>query len=214
MLARNLGPAELLEYDRRFLKGVVLEEGSLTAHVTIVARAMGVPVLGRVRDLRTTIADGDELLLDGGDGSRCSSGRRRRCSSRSPRRARSRRKRQAEYRQVARPAGGDARRRAITLMMNAGLRGDAAALDATNADGIGLFRTEFQFLVSATLPRRERQTALYKTVLDAAGDRPVVFRTVDIGGDKAVPYMRDGDHATRTRRWAGARCASRSAAPG
>ena len=79
-------------------------------------------------------------------------------------------------------------------MMNAGLKDDAAALDVTNADGIGLFRTEFQFLVSATLPRRERQTALYKAVLNAAGERPVVFRTVDIGGDKAVPYMRDGDH--------------------
>src|SRR3546814_11413380 len=63
-LARNLGPAELLEYDRRRLKGVVLEEGSLTAHVTIVARAMGVPVLGRVRDLRMAVSDGDELLLD------------------------------------------------------------------------------------------------------------------------------------------------------
>jgi phosphotransferase system enzyme I (PtsP) len=82
----------------------------------------------------------------------------------------------------------------VTLMMNAGLQGDIAALDTTNADGIGLFRTEFQFLVSATLPRRERQTALYKAVLDGAGGRPVVFRTVDIGGDKAVPYMRDASH--------------------
>src|SRR3546814_15165022 len=64
LLARNLGPAELLEYDRRRLKGVVLEEGSLTAHVTIVARAMGVPVLGRVRDLRMAVSDGDEMLHD------------------------------------------------------------------------------------------------------------------------------------------------------
>src|SRR3546814_18131607 len=64
LLARNLGSAELPEYDRRRLKGVVLEEGSLTAHVTIVARAMGVPVLGRVRDLRMAVSDGDDLLLD------------------------------------------------------------------------------------------------------------------------------------------------------
>jgi phosphotransferase system enzyme I (PtsP) len=78
----------------------------------------------------------------------------------------------------------------ITVMVNAGLRDDAAALDLTGADGIGLFRTEFQFLVSATLPRRERQQRLYRDVLDAARDRPVVFRTVDIGGDKALPYMR------------------------
>ena len=59
------------------------------------------------------------------------------------------------------------------------------------ADGIGLFRTEFQFLVSATLPGRESQQRLYKSVLDAAGDKPVVFRTVDIGGDKALPYLTD-----------------------
>jgi phosphotransferase system enzyme I (PtsP) len=81
----------------------------------------------------------------------------------------------------------------IELMVNAGLREDAATLDATGADGIGLFRTEFQFLVSATLPQRERQQRLYQDVLDAAGDRPVIFRTVDIGGDKALPYMRTGD---------------------
>src|ERR1700712_323960 len=67
LIARNLGPAELLEYDRRRLKGVVLEEGSLTAHVTIVARAMGVPVLGRVKGVRRQIAEGDLLLLDAGE---------------------------------------------------------------------------------------------------------------------------------------------------
>src|SRR3546814_2471738 len=75
-------------------------------------------------------------------------------------------------------------------MVNAGLRDDVAALDVSGADGIGLFRTEFQILVSVTLPQRERQQRLYKEVLDAAGERPVIFRTVDIGGDKALPYMR------------------------
>ena len=81
----------------------------------------------------------------------------------------------------------------IELMVNAGLRDDVAALDVTGADGIGLFRTEFQFLVSATLPQRERQQRLYKDVLDAAGNKPVIFRTVDIGGDKALPYLRKSD---------------------
>ena len=81
----------------------------------------------------------------------------------------------------------------VTLMINAGLRDDIAALDATGADGIGLFRTEFQFLVSATMPQRERQLRLYRDVIEAAGKKPVVFRTVDIGGDKALPYMRQDD---------------------
>jgi len=193
VLARNLGPAELLEYDRRFLKGVVLEEGSLTAHVTIVARAMGVPVVGRVRDLRTTIADGDELLLDGAAGAvlvRPSAAMLTSFAATSKAKAR----RQAEYAKLRDMPAETRDGTRVMLLMNAGLAGDAAALDTTNADGIGLFRTEFQFPVSATLPRRERQTALYRSVLDAAGDRPVTFRTVDIGGDKAVPYMRLRDH--------------------
>jgi phosphotransferase system enzyme I (PtsP) len=98
-------------------------------------------------------------------------------------------KRRAEFAAMRElpPITADGKR--IQLMVNAGLRDDVAALDVTGADGIGLFRTEFQFLVSATLPRRERQQRLYRDVLDTAGDRPVIFRTVDIGGDKALPYM-------------------------
>jgi phosphotransferase system enzyme I (PtsP) len=190
LIARNLGPAELLEYDRRRLKGVLLEEGSLTAHVTIVARAMGVPVLGRVKDVRQHVVDGDLLLLDVGQASvvcrptlaieeafetRLAVGQKRRA--------------QFQALRDVPPVSQDGHR--ITLMMNAGLRDDVAALDPTGADGIGLFRTEFQFLVSATMPQRERQQRLYKDVLDAAGDKPVIFRTVDIGGDKALPYLRD-----------------------
>ncbi|WP_374942045.1 phosphoenolpyruvate--protein phosphotransferase [Sphingomonas sp.] len=188
LIARNLGPAELLEYDKRRLKGVVLGEGSLTAHVTIVARAMGVPVLGRVAGLRRTIAEGDLLLLDSTESNvfvRPSAAMEEAFESKLA----VRQKRKAAYARLrdVPPVTKDGER--ITLMVNAGLRDDAAALDLTGADGIGLFRTEFQFLVSSSLPQRERQQRLYKEVLDAAGDRPVVFRTVDIGGDKALPYL-------------------------
>ena len=192
LIARNLGPAELLEYDKRRLKGVILEEGSLTAHVTIVARAMGVPVLGRVRDIRRQIAEGDLLLLDVTESTvfvRPSAAMEESFEGRLV----VRQKRRAAYaalRDVP-PVTKDGHR--MTLMVNAGLRDDVAALDVMGADGIGLFRTEFQFLVSATLPQRERQQRLYKEVLDAAGDKPVVFRTVDIGGDKALPYLKEGD---------------------
>jgi len=188
LIARNLGPAELLEYDRRRLKGVILEEGSLTAHVTIVARAMGVPVLGRVKDVRRLVAEGDRLLLDVTEDSLVVR----------PTHAmeevfeakllitQKRRAVFASMRNLA-PETRDGHR--VTVMVNAGLRDDVAALDLTGADGIGLFRTEFQFLVSATLPQREGQKRLYRDVLEAAGDRPVIFRTVDIGGDKALPYL-------------------------
>jgi phosphotransferase system enzyme I (PtsP) len=189
LIARNLGPAELLEYDRRRLKGVILEEGSLTAHVTIVARAMGVPVLGRVRDVRRMIADGDALLLDGTEGNvvvRASPAMEEAFDSKLV----IGQKRRAQFAALRDQPSVSLDGTRITLMVNAGLRDDAAALDITGADGIGLFRTEFQFLVSATLPMRQQQQRLYRDVLDAAGERPVVFRTVDIGGDKALPYMR------------------------
>ena len=209
LIARNLGPAELLEYDRRRLKGVVLEEGSLTAHVTIVARAMGVPVLGRVRTVRQNIADGDLLLLDvTGDGSvlvRPSTAMEEAFDAK----LLLRQKRRAVFAalKAEAPITKDGTR--LTLMVNAGLRDDVAALDVTGADGIGLFRTEFQFLVSATLPQRERQLRLYKDVLDAAGDKPVVFRTVDIGGDKALPYLNthDADEENPAMGWRALRLA-------
>ena len=195
LIARNLGPAELLEYDRRRLKGVILEEGSLTAHVTIVARAMGVPMIGRLRNVRQCIGEGDRILLDGTDAcvfvrptgpveeafkSKLVASKKRRAGY-------------AAMRDLP-PVTRDGRR--ITVMVNAGLRGDAEALGAVGADGIGLFRTEFQFLVSASLPSRETQQKLYTAVLDAAGKKPVIFRTVDIGGDKALPYVEIEDGET------------------
>ncbi|WP_076068124.1 phosphoenolpyruvate--protein phosphotransferase [Sphingomonas montana] len=188
LIARNLGPAELLEYDRRRLKGVVLDEGSLTAHVIIVARAMGVPVLGRVADIRTTISEGDELLLDAEEDEvivRPTAAMEEAFEGR----LLITQKRRAEFAAMRDLPAVTTDGRRIALMVNAGLADDVAALDVTGADGIGLFRTEFQFLVSATLPQRDRQQRLYKEVLDRAGDRPVIFRTVDIGGDKALPYM-------------------------
>ncbi|MEO6041932.1 MAG: phosphoenolpyruvate--protein phosphotransferase [Croceibacterium sp.] len=189
LIARNLGPAELLEYDKRRLKGVVLEEGSLTAHVVIVARAMGVPVLGRVRDARGLIREGDLLLLDGDAATLTIRPAPTVCENFETRVVRSREK-QAAYAQMrdVEPVTRDGQR--IQVMMNAGLRDDIPMLGLTGADGIGLFRTEFQFLVSAVLPARDRQMRLYCDVLDLAGDKPVIFRTVDIGGDKSLPYLR------------------------
>ncbi len=192
LIARNMGPAELLEYDRRRLKGVILEEGSLTAHVTIVARAMGIPIIGRMPRVRQHVREGDMILLDADANvvtvrpnalsiETFDTGLEQRAA---------RRAKYATLRDLE-PITLDGTR--VQLMINAGLRDDVGAIAQTGADGIGLFRTEFQFLVSATLPRREKQIRFYKEVLDAAAGKPVVFRTIDIGGDKALPYMKSDD---------------------
>jgi phosphotransferase system enzyme I (PtsP) len=191
LIARNLGPAELLEYDKRRLKAVVLEEGSLTAHMTIVARAMGVPVVGRIADVRHVVEEGDTVLVDGDNGSVIVRPSRPLATSFEQRMALSQKRRarvEAARSLPAETTDGIA----VSVMVNAGLAEDASSLDLTGADGIGLFRTEFQFLVSATLPGRDSQLRLYRKVLGAVRGKPVVFRTLDIGGDKALPYLVDG----------------------
>lgn len=189
LIARNLGPAELLEYDRRRLKGVILEEGSLTAHVTIVARAMSIPVLGRVSAVRHMVREGDEIVLDSDE--RIVHVRPTEATlSAFESKVNQRKKRQASFAALRDEPAITKDGVPICLMVNAGLRDEVSAVNHSGAEGIGLFRTEFQFLVSATLPRRERQMRLYRDVLDAAGDKPVIFRTVDIGGDKSLPYLR------------------------
>src|SRR4051812_24004775 len=144
LIARNLGPAELLEYDRRRLKAVLLEEGSLTAHMTIVARAMGVPVVGRIGDIRHVASEGDPILVDGDNGTVVVRPTRALTNAFETRMALSH-KRRAEYASLKSlpPVTADGER--LTLMVNAGLAEDAASLDLAGADGIGLFRTEFQF---------------------------------------------------------------------
>ncbi|WP_309661967.1 phosphoenolpyruvate--protein phosphotransferase [Sphingomonas sp.] len=190
LIARNLGPAELLEYDRRRLKAVLLEEGSLTAHMTIVARAMGVPVVGRLADIRHSVNDREVILVDGDNGSVIIRPNRQLTSGFDHRMALSQ-KRRAQFAAIRQLPASTRDGVPISVMVNAGLAEDAAALELTGGDGIGLFRTEFQFLVSATLPGRERQQRLYTKVLESAGDKPVTFRTLDIGGDKALPYLAD-----------------------
>jgi phosphotransferase system enzyme I (PtsP) len=193
LIARNLGPAELLEYDRRRLKGVILEEGSLTAHVTIVARAMNIPMLGRIRDVRRMIGEGDQVLLDGDEGIahiRPTAAIEKAFEGKLV----ARQKRRAQFAAFKSLPSVTLDGEKMTVGINAGLRDDVEALETTGADAIGLFRTEFQFLVSATLPRREAQQRLYKAVLDAAHGKLVVFRTLDIGGDKALPYLNPEEH--------------------
>jgi phosphotransferase system enzyme I (PtsP) len=158
--------------------------------MTIVARAIGVPVIGRLSDIRHSVEEGETILVDGDNGSIIIRPNRALASGFEHRMAFSQ-KRRAEFAAIRNLPAKTVDGVHVSVMVNAGLAEDAAALPMTGADGIGLFRTEFQFLVSATLPGRDRQLRLYSKVLEAAGNRPVVFRTVDIGGDKALPYLTD-----------------------
>src|SRR5580700_4211941 len=190
LVARSMGPAALLDYDRKRLRGLILEEGGPTSHVSIVARALGIAAVGEIANATGLVDSGDAVIVDGTSGS---------VHIRPPadvekafiERVRLRARRQEQYHALRNKACVTKDGQPITLMINAGLLVDLPHIADTGAAGIGLFRTELQFMVAAAFPRTSEQLALYRAVLDAAGKRPVTFRTLDIGGDKVLPYMRN-----------------------
>jgi phosphotransferase system enzyme I (PtsP) len=188
LIARNLGPADLLEYDRTRLKGLLLEEGSTASHASIVARALDIPCVGRLAGLRDKVSEGDIVIVDA---ETAEAYLRPRPDVVKALKARLdvRLQRRAEFARLRdRPAITQDGAK-IQLLMNAGLDVDLDMLSDAGAEGIGLFRTEFQFMVAEEMPRLTAQTALYSRVMDAAGGLPVTFRTLDLGGDKVLPYM-------------------------
>jgi phosphotransferase system enzyme I (PtsP) len=188
LIARNLGPADLLEYDRKRLKGLLLEEGSPASHAAIVAKALDIPCVGRLSGLRDKVSEGDPVIVDAETGEAFLRPRpdvvqalHTRLEVRAQRRAAF-----AALRDTPAFTKDGAK---VTLLMNAGLAVDLDILGETGAEGIGLFRTEFQFMVAEEMPRLDAQRALYARVLDVADGQPVTFRTLDLGGDKLLPYM-------------------------
>lgn len=187
IIARSIGPAQLLDFDREKLVGIALEEGSSTGHAAIVAKALNIPMAGRLEGALDRIEEGDRVIVDGEYGVlHVRPGRQvaRAYTDRIERLAQDRRTYEAERGQPAVSADG-AR---LHLHMNAGLLVELSRLDETGADGVGLFRTEFQFMISDTLPRLQAQIDLYQAVYAAVEGKPVVFRTLDLGGDKITPY--------------------------
>ncbi len=189
LVARTMGASELLDYDRGKLRGVVLEEGGLTSHVAIVARALGVAAIGEAASALSLTVPGDTAVLDAEQGVLHIRPTGDLIKSYSDK-VRLRARRQLQYARLRDREARTLDGQRIYLRMNAGLPFDIPHLADSGADGIGLYRTELQFMISATLPKLHQQMRTYREIMDAAGDKPVVFRTLDIGGDKVLPYIR------------------------
>lgn len=188
LVARNMGPASLLDYERANLRGLVLEDGGPTSHVAIIARALGIPAVGEVPNITDLVETGDAIIVDGGSGE---------VQLRPPpdvetaygEKARLRARRREQYHKLRDVPAVTKDGVEIGLHMNAGLLIDCQHAEEVGAQSIGLFRTELQFMVAPSFPRQSQQYALYRKVLDSVGDLPVTFRTLDIGSDKVLPYM-------------------------
>ncbi len=206
LMARTMGPADLLDYDRRKIRGLVLEEVAMGAHVTIVARALNIPLIGDLRGIVGAARDGQRIIVDADQGEVHLNPANDIVDAYSNR-ARLQARRLKRYARIKHlPAvtrdGVD-----VTLNMNAGLMVDVENLQDSGAENIGLFRTELQFMVAARMPRETEQLQVYKKVLDTVGDRDVVFRTLDIGGDKVLPYLRTRPEENPAMGWRAMRMA-------
>jgi phosphotransferase system, enzyme I, PtsP len=200
LVARSMSPAALLDYDRSRLRGLVLEEAGASSHIAIVARALSIPAVSDIANISEIVEHGDAIIVDGDAGE---------IYLRPPadveaayaEKARMRAKRQAQYRALRDTPTVSVDGVSIGLNMNAGLLVDMPHLAETGAKSIGLFRTELQFMLASRFPRPGAQQQLYRAILDAAGDREVTFRTLDIGGDKLLPYMKGFEEENPALGW-------------
>jgi len=206
LVARNMGPAELLEYDRTKVRGIVLEEAASISHVAIIARSLGLVAVGQAESIASMSENGDDIIVDGPAGTvhiRPTPEVEQAYIDK----VRITAKRRAHYLELKDKPSVTRDGVGVTLLHNSGLVADLPMLDDTGATGVGLFRTELQFMIASKLPRLQEQVELYAEAMRVAGDRPIVFRLLDIGGDKVIPYMRSAAEENPAMGWRSLRLA-------
>lgn len=200
LVATALGPAELLEYDATKLKGIIIEDGSPTSHVAIIARMLDIPMVGRVDRILNHVTKGDLAIVQGDQGlvyirpqedieaavDAEIAARQRHAAA------------YAATRDLP-PITQDGVQ--VSLNLNLGLFVHADHLSPPDVDGIGLFRTELPYMASRELPTVEEQQKIYRDALEKAKGKRVIFRAFDIGGDKQVPYIQTGDEENPAMGW-------------
>ena len=206
LIARNMGPAELLDYDRTKLKGLVLEEGSATTHVAIVAKAFDIPVVGRVADALDATENLDRIVVDG-DNAQVHIRPTEEVLQVYAAALSARAVKIAAYASLRNEPALSLDGIRISLNINAGLLADLQDLADSGADGVGLYRTEIPFMARSDFPDVDQQADIYGRVFDLAGDLPVVFRTLDVGGDKSLPYWRSDEGENPALGWRAVRVA-------
>jgi len=200
LIARNMGPAQLIDYGRNHPTCVILEEGSANAHLAIVARSLGIPVIGQVRDASQAIEVGDMVIVDADHGQvivRPSVDLlqlyRRSIADR--------RQKEAQYSQLRKLPAVTRDGTPIVLQINAGMLFDLQHFDELGVEGVGLFRTEIPFMAHSDLPGVENQRQLYSQIIHSTLGKRVVFRTLDVGGDKILPFWRAASDDNPSMGW-------------
>jgi phosphotransferase system enzyme I (PtsP) len=206
VVARTMGPAELLDYGRNRITALVVEEASQTSHIAIVARSLSIPLVGGAEGVSDAARTGDRIVVDAETGEVHLRPQNEIIVAFQAKQGllAQRVARFAAIRDEPAVTRDGVR---ISLNMNAGLLLDLPHLAQSGADGIGLFRTELQFMIGANMPRLKDQIEFYRQVYDAALGKPVVFRTLDLGGDKVPSYGRTAREENPALGWRALRIA-------
>lgn len=200
IVAKTMGPAELMDYDYTRIRGLILEDGTPTMHVAIVAKALNIPVLAKIKGIFGVIQSGQVVAVDGNEGfayinpsPQVEADFRKKIAQKEELR-----KKLAALRGLpARTLDGVD----IGLYVNVGLPMDFDYIETTNCDGVGLYRTEIPFMASETMPDVEKQVSYYKNLMDRCGDKKVIFRSLDVGSDKLLPYWAYAGEANPAIGW-------------
>lgn len=187
VVAQTMGPADLMDYDYTKIRGLIIEDGTPTMHVAIVAKALNIPVVAKIKGIFSEVKTGEQIAVDGMDGYvyiRPSALVQEKFKAKIAERERLQAK-LSELKELPAQTKDGVN---VHLYLNVGLAFDLDYIDSTNCDGIGLYRTEIPFMASEMMPDVDRQISYYQELMDKCGDRKVIFRSLDVGSDKLLPY--------------------------
>ena len=187
VVAQTMGPADLMDYDYHKIRALILEDGTPTMHVAIVAKALGIPVVAKIKGIYNEVRSGETLAVDGESAVVYVAPKGKILENIKQKIA----QRQQEQQQMARlkkRANKTLDNKKVNLLINVGLDFDLDYIDATNCDGVGLYRTEIPFMSSDKMPDVNDQLSFYSNLMARAGNKKVVFRSLDVGSDKLLPY--------------------------
>ena len=190
VVAQTMGPADLMDYDYAKIRGLIIEDGTPTMHVAIVARALGIPVVAKIKGIFEEIKTGELVAVDGNDGYVYRNPSQQ-VQNKFRAKILEKQKLQQKLSELRKKPSKTLDGVKISLYINVGLSFDLDYIESTNCDGIGLYRTEIPFMASENMPDVGRQVGYYQELMDKAGDRKVIFRSLDVGSDKLLPYWSD-----------------------
>ena len=187
VIAQTMGPADLMDYDYTKIRGLIIEDGTPTMHVAIVAKALNIPVVAKIKGIFSEAKTGELVAVDGMDGYVYLHPSQQ-VQQKFKEKIAQRERLQAKLAELKNLPAKTKDGKHINLYLNVGLSFDLDYIDSTNCDGVGLYRTEIPFMTSDIMPDVNRQVSYYQELMGKAGDKKVIFRSLDVGSDKLLPY--------------------------